>query len=124
MIEEVGIEATGAAGSFHLEADMGKVRDLTGQRFGRLVVLRRASTTYNPNRASPRSAVWLCQCDCGTEKAIASRDLVSNHTKSCGCWRQEVSTWRKSVRSRWGTANTSYDNHAYTVDPDFDDISF
>jgi hypothetical protein len=38
-------------------------RDLTGQRFGRLVVRGRA-----PSRNTYRDAYWLCQCDCGGNK--------------------------------------------------------
>lgn len=41
---------------------MGKLIDLTGQRFGRLTVIERAENS--PNGA----AKWVCRCDCGIVK--------------------------------------------------------
>lgn len=64
--------------------------DLTGQRFYRLVVLQRSE-----NDKSGR-VCWLCKCNCGTEKAIRSNDLVNLKVKSCGCF----STERKSIRKK------------------------
>lgn len=57
---------------------------LAGQRFTRLVVLKRA-----PNDAK-RQACWHVLCDCGTRRICAGVDLRSGHTKSCGCWGREV----------------------------------
>ena len=49
---------------------MVKVRDnLTGKRFGRLVVLKQAEDYVNPN-TGVRTARWLCQCDCGSDPII------------------------------------------------------
>jgi len=60
------------------------IKDLTGMRFGRLMVLHFAGTNkYN-------QALWLCKCDCtGKEKIIPSRNLNDGGTKSCGCFRKE-----------------------------------
>lgn len=62
--------------------------DLTGTRFGRLVVLSRAS---RPGFAKNASVRWLCRCDCGTEKVVRSYCLRSSRspTLSCGCLRRE-----------------------------------
>ena len=57
--------------------------DLTGQRFGRFVVLERAE---NDTRGRAR---WLCRCDCGTVKIKWPHDLTSAAMKSCGCWHLE-----------------------------------
>ena len=57
--------------------------DLTGQRFGRLVVIKRAGT------AKDGRALWLCCCDCGNEITTSSANLVRGHSKSCGCFRIE-----------------------------------
>lgn len=54
-------------------------QDLSAQRFGSLVVLRRA-----PNTSYGRTA-WTCRCDCGKEKDIVSVSLIIGHSKSCGC---------------------------------------
>jgi len=59
-------------------------KDLTGQRFGRLVVL------YEAGRRNGR-ITWKCQCDCGNEIIIRSNDLnYSKGTKSCGCLQKEI----------------------------------
>lgn len=55
---------------------MPPIRHLAGQRFGKLTVLRRASTT-----------TWLCLCDCGREKAVVTDSLTCGRTLSCGCAR-------------------------------------
>ena len=60
---------------------MGKIIDLTGQRFGRLVIIERTE-----NSKSGRTQ-WLCECDCGNEKIILSNSLMDGRTKSCGCIR-------------------------------------
>lgn len=57
-------------------------RDLTGKRFGRLVVIRRESEIGQKVR-------WLCRCDCGSEKVISAYELTSGNTKSCGCLQSE-----------------------------------
>lgn len=60
---------------------MGKRKDLTGMRFGKLVVIE-------PTEERRYGCVaWKCICDCGTEKLVASMTLVSGSTKSCGCER-------------------------------------
>ena len=58
---------------------MGKFIDLTGQRFGKLVVKERA-----PNNRFG-GARWLCQCDCGNTTVVAGQELRRGGTKSCGC---------------------------------------
>lgn len=56
-------------------------RDLTGQRFGRLVCL----TPTELRSANGGSVVWRCQCDCGNQCLAVSRQLLSGYKKSCGC---------------------------------------
>jgi len=57
--------------------------DLTGQRFGRLVVLK----LIGKNKWG--SYQWLCRCDCGKEKIVRIDSLKSGRTKSCGCLNRE-----------------------------------
>ncbi|MFB6873719.1 hypothetical protein [Streptomyces sp. NPDC056323] len=56
--------------------------NLTGQRFGRLVVIAEAGR-------QDRKVTWLCRCDCGTESTVRGANLRSGHTTSCGCWKRE-----------------------------------
>lgn len=53
--------------------------DLTGQRFGALVVLHEGAT-----RSGWRTT-WTCRCDCGVTKAISRGSLRSGRVTSCGC---------------------------------------
>ena len=58
---------------------MGACKDLTGMRFGRLTVIEKTE-----ERRSHR-VIWLCKCDCGNEVKVMSSNLITGHTKSCGC---------------------------------------
>lgn len=70
---------------------MPKLIDLTGQRFGRLTVLSRATATNG-------HATWLCICDCGNRRNVKGIHLRSGHTQSCGCYKVELSEEKLSVR--------------------------
>ena len=58
--------------------DYVRVKDLTGQRFGRLSAIRIVGRKN-------RSVVWMCKCDCGNIKDVSAKHLVAGSTKSCGC---------------------------------------
>lgn len=58
--------------------------DLSGQRFGRLTVLKRNGSD------SSKGAMWDCRCDCGVVKNVSAHALKSGNTKSCGCIRLET----------------------------------
>lgn len=70
--------------------------DLTGQRFGRLVVVARAPSENRRTR-------WHCLCDCGTEKTVRMQSLTTRNpkaqTRSCGCLHRDI-TSRKDAASR------------------------
>ena len=58
----------------------GGQKDLTGQRFGRLVCLE-----PSPHRNKQGGTQWLCQCDCGKQCLAATHQLLCGYKKSCGC---------------------------------------
>jgi hypothetical protein len=62
---------------------MGKMIDLTGQRFGRLEVI---SPAFKDKRNQWH---WSCKCGCGNTKTISGRSLVNGNTRSCGCLHSE-----------------------------------
>ena len=62
---------------------MGKIINMMGQRFGRLVVISEAG------RDKGRHILWLCRCSCGKEKIISGGSLRSGKTQSCGCLQKE-----------------------------------
>jgi len=69
--------------------------DLTGQRFGRLLVLKRAGSKN-------KRTTWLCQCDCGNTH-IATKDyLRSDTTHSCGCYAKERRQRASRKHGLWG----------------------
>ena len=62
---------------------MSKVIDITGQNFGRLLVIKRVENNkYGGTR-------WLCKCACGKEKIVNGKCLKNGHTQSCGCFHKE-----------------------------------
>jgi hypothetical protein len=63
--------------------------DLTGKRFGRLIVLRRNGFQKKGDSTHQQQAMWLCKCDCGTEKTIRAASLKAGESLSCGCLRNE-----------------------------------
>jgi hypothetical protein len=64
------------------------LRDLTGQRFGRLTVIERAGSYKAPNGNT--EPIWRCKCDCGEVVDILKGNLLRGHTRSCGCLRIEI----------------------------------
>lgn len=58
---------------------MAELKDLTGRRFGRLIVLEHDHTDQRGK------TYWRCLCDCGRETIILGYNLSNGHTTSCGC---------------------------------------
>lgn len=63
---------------------MGSLIDLTGQRFGRLTVIKRGE------RNRHRQLRWECKCDCGNTCTPLGMCLRRGQTQSCGCLHQEA----------------------------------
>ena len=59
-----------------------KIRDLTGQAFGRLTVQERAEM---PANVCHKRAYWRCICSCGGETVRAGDALGGGKAISCGC---------------------------------------
>lgn len=71
--------------------------DLTGQRFGRLVVQR--LDHYNDRHVS----YWECLCDCGKTHIVCGTSLTRGSTRSCGCLHDEKA---KERATKHGKAHT------------------
>lgn len=56
-----------------------RIKDITGERFGRLIAIKRTGKKKN------NSQVWECKCDCGNICEVAEGSLQSGKTNSCGC---------------------------------------
>lgn len=57
--------------------------DLTGAKFHRWTVV-------GGYQRIDKQSYWLCRCECGTEKIVASGSLKNGSSKSCGCYRSET----------------------------------
>lgn len=63
---------------------MAQFQDLTGQRFGRLVVL------YRDKPGNDGATRWVCRCDCGNLHTVRAVHLKRGAIVSCGCYRKEI----------------------------------
>jgi hypothetical protein len=62
--------------------------DLSGQSFGRLLVLAQIANNKHNQR------MWRCWCECGMSVDVSSNGLRKGKTNSCGCL-------RKDTKPRW-----------------------
>lgn len=103
---------TASCGCLHRSIVSGRnnycFRDLVGETFGRLTVLRLANKDELPERKRNRTH-WVCSCSCGSVKAIASNKLTCGKTVSCGCYNLEMSIGK----------NNHFYNHEMTDDERF-----
>jgi len=78
------------------------VIDLTGQRFGRLLVVSQV-----PRESAKAITYWNCLCDCGTPCVVRSGDLRKKRggTRSCGCLNRELASNR--LRTHGGSVDVS-----------------
>lgn len=73
---------------------MSALKDLTGQRFGRLVVVERSGSD------NQKRAMWKCCCDCGCIQVVGSGNLLRGLTQSCGCLKSEKLRKRSTVHGK------------------------
>ncbi len=78
----------------------GSLKDITGQRFGRYIVLAFAGI-----RGRNRT-FWKCRCDCGTIKDVSGDSLKSGDTKSCGCLHVETARAQGKSHRKHGMKDT------------------
>ena len=84
---------------------MPKYKDLTGQVFGRLTVIKRIENkVYNNNRSKVQ---WLCMCNCdeGNFAKVTADSLLSGGTTSCGCLRDELKRSKDNKYVKHGLAH-------------------
>lgn len=76
---------------------MPRFKDLSGQRFGKLLVLRR-----DPD-SPPGRVKWICKCDCGNTVSLWRANLTNpNRTMSCGCVRKKTNKVQDLSGQRFG----------------------
>lgn len=67
-----------------------KILDLTGQKYGRLTVVKEVERNGYTRR-------WLCKCECGNETIVTQPNLRNGHTTSCGCVQREKTSKSNTV---------------------------
>lgn len=63
-------------------------KDLTGKRFGKLLVIKEGHHKRYKN--GKNKLTWLCECDCGNKKEIPTSHLTCSNVTSCGCNQSEM----------------------------------
>ena len=106
--------------------------DLTGRRFGRLLVIAESG------RDKHKNVTWLCRCSCGKEVVKTSGNLVTGHTLSCGCLASERTSIANTKHGEYGSelymrwaamlgrcrsANQNYGGRGISVCVDWADFS-
>ena len=79
-----------------------RLKDLTGKRFGRLLVLERSKNNTNSNKPK-----WICKCDCGNIVEKSGNSLTNGKTKSCGCLKIEADHNRTKTHGDTAEGKTS-----------------
>lgn len=91
---------------------MGKLIDMTGERFGKLTVLERSPDVGNGKKPCVK---WVCKCDCGNIVVASGSGLRSGHHKTCGrcrkthpedhrlyeCWFNMKRRCKEPTNKRW-----------------------
>lgn len=93
-----------------------KALDLTGQRFGKLTVLKRTETRSKRRGRRPGVRMWLCQCDCGNTVYSESSNLRSGDQASCGCAHDKHGDHKSRLYQTWASMKnrcSSANNDSY-----------
>ncbi len=80
------------------------MKDLTGQKFTRLLVISKNLEKINYVKTTKNRTViyWNCLCDCGKTHIATTSNLTNGGIKSCGCLKIENSKMQKNTKSiRW-----------------------
>ena len=72
---------------------MNKRKDITGQRFGRLVAIE-------PHHIKNGIVHWVFRCDCGNTKVLSGTNVRAGGTKSCGCLKRDCLTKRNQSKRK------------------------
>lgn len=74
-----------------------RANDLTGQKFGRLIVIERDLSVTDK-----KGTYWRCKCECGNEKIIMGHSLKNGSTQSCGCLNKDIISQQKEITNMIG----------------------
>jgi hypothetical protein len=92
--------------------NMSKFLDITGVRYGRLLV-----KSISDREVVKGNRFWNCICDCGCGVTVSGFHLKSGHTSSCGCIHRENLSTRKKTHGHTlnKTASPTYSSWSNMV---------
>lgn len=88
-------------------------KDITGQRFGKLVAVKRLPTRLSPS--GRKYSVWLCQCDCGKQVEARLNNLTEGTKRSCGCLIKEAHAEQCRELGKQSTKHGDFGTKLYGV---------
>ena len=88
--------------------------DLTGQRFGKLIVISKNRSKKTPNGST--AIFWNCKCDCGNTCIIRGNSLKTKNSQSCGCIK---SLGEQKIAEMLNKANIFYEREKIFKDSSF-----
>ena len=88
---------TKSCGCLIHEKRINKNKDISGNRYGRLLVIRHTHERIRNN------VVWECECDCGNKVYVPRNQLINGNSLSCGCLHNEII---KNTRKTHGLSKT------------------
>lgn len=95
---------------------MPELIDLTGQRFGRWVVIGIAP------KSQAGQTRWHCKCDCGNERIVQGGHLRGGKSVSCGCYQAEkIAELNRTLKRKHGGATHTHREKLYQI---YQDIKF
>lgn len=71
--------------------------DISGEKYGRLTAIKRLP------KENDEKTKWLCKCDCGEVSEVNLSDLRAGKTKSCGCFRRELTSKMRESHKKTDT---------------------
>lgn len=84
---------------------MSRIIDLSGEKFGRLKVIKRHG--YKIYKSGRKFVQWLCECDCGNKEVYCTSNALKSGLQSCGCFMKEVSAEKaRKLSKTHGKSNT------------------
>lgn len=112
---------TRSCGCLRSELRKQSAKDYTGQKFGKLTILRRDFSKrkdHNPH--------WTCLCDCGTETVVSISNLKRGTIISCGCFHLQKNTERMKKMNTKSDGESALNSvlYNYKYNANKRDISF
>ena len=83
-----------------MKCKLGQYIDLSGQKLGKLTVIKRVEDHITPS--GQHKQLWLCRCDCGNENNTSGYTGVYYH-KPSGCWVAYTKINKKQIRKYYKT---------------------